>query len=231
MRRLAQWVLPSERTCSLVFAASNFTLPENAQRRCTTGSTCSLEFASAVRPGHWGTGMCTGNDASHKHSLLVWISGADRMKLSPRKPSSKLAVRAITALTGAAALTVGAVPAAQASPVPGHPFKLWVYTGASVGSLRVTGFKGNGSSYTTSWHRNTNHSTHNMYMGSDWRNGRFIVQMNYPGRVHECKTADGDWYGHSSAIETSPQGNAISYRVFLTHSGGTFLGIQGSAEC
>jgi hypothetical protein len=154
------------------------------------------------------------------------------MKLSPRKPSSKLSVRFATALTGAAALTVATAPAANANAIPGHPFKLWVYTGGSVSSIRVTGFKSNGgagTSYTTSWQRNRNHSTHNMYMGSDWRNGRFIVQMRYPSRVHTCKTADGDWFGHSSAVE-SPMGN-LSWRVFLTHSGGTFLGIQGTAEC
>lgn len=91
------------------------------------------------------------------------------MKLSPRKPSSKLAVRAATAITGVAALTVGYAQTAHANPVPGHPFKLWVYTGSSVAQVQVPGWKsvgGVGHWNNNSW-QNNDSGTHNEAYSQD----------------------------------------------------------------
>jgi hypothetical protein len=164
------------------------------------------------------------------------------MKLSPRKPSSKLVVHAATALTGAVALTAAAAPAAYANPaainpaVP-HPYKLWVLTASSVRSLNVCGWKSdskNGHPYCTVFHTNPSFGieTKSLYMGSGWKDGSITIDMVSGGRAlasHHCNT-NGSYYGHFRST-VSPQGDAVSHGVVLTHSGGTFLGDKGAAEC
>jgi hypothetical protein len=158
------------------------------------------------------------------------------MKLSPRKLSAKFAVRTATALTGAAALTVGYAPAATANAAVPKPYKLWVYTGDSVSWIQACGWKNDSKSghyYCTPARSNpffANGGVHSLYMGSGWKDGEFIIKMlSFSSlTVHTCNT-NGSYYGHLRSTVSSL--GHVSHGVVLTHQGGTFLGMKGAAEC